>query len=116
MCRSQLSVFPGRDCFRCKLKFGKKGKDLSDHQLATGFPSHFDHSICSLRINRNRFFDQDVFASIHGCNGQLFVLVIGHANINQVDVWRGEHLSVVVVGDDLRQVEFRAARTEVSLN
>ena len=66
--------------------FTRKAKVLSGHEGFARFVSGGNHIFDELGFGGQRFFTDDMFACFKGCNGQWGMVVVGGANVDDVDV------------------------------
>ena len=89
-----------------RLRFARKAKMLSRHQQFTRFVPCGNHFFDERRVRRQRFFANDVFARTQRGNGQRRVVVIGRADIDDVDI--GILKQHIGIGDEFLNAVFFA--------
>ena len=70
----------------------------------------FDHRRAIVDMLHHGLFAIDIFAGLHGVDGDLAVPVIGRADDDGIDIFASEDLFVILSGEDVRAVDFLHVR------
>ena len=97
-------------------ELGEEREHVPDHQQLPARPRGGHHRVGLGGRQRDRLLDQHMLARLERADGESGVLVVGDAEVDEVDLGIGQQVGDVGMPGVSREVHLRPARAEVALD